>query len=71
MSELRITLAKQQLETTKEQGKAAIALIEASSPAPAAAPANAAPGVRPKPQRRRLNLARTAALAEDTASAQA
>jgi len=45
MSELRITLAKQQLETTKEQGKAAIALIEASSPAPAAAPTNAAAGV--------------------------
>jgi len=45
MSELRITLAKQQLESTKEQGKAAITLIEASAAAPAAAPANAAAGV--------------------------
>ncbi|HXK17711.1 MAG TPA: hypothetical protein VNG33_07905 [Polyangiaceae bacterium] len=45
LTEMRISLAKQQLETTKQQGKAAITLIEASAALP---PPNAAPGVGEK-----------------------
>jgi hypothetical protein len=48
MSELQITLARQQLDAVKQEGKDALTLINASAPpevAAAAPPPNAAPGV--------------------------